>query len=100
MIISDLSYLNEIAEETVNGGTGWGNRYSYKFDKDIDVKIDVDVDQKVDVKGAYNELAFELTAVGYHGSGTETTVAQTSVYDPYKGGYISISNGQVSSYAR
>ena len=95
MIISDLSYLNEISEETVSGG--WDFKFDFDFDKDIDVDVDVDVDSEVNAKGAFNELAFDLTAFGGYGSGTEVVVKQQAIYD---GGYISTSNGTVVSFAR
>lgn len=91
MIISDLSYLNEISEENVSGAG-----YAFNFNKKIDVKVDVDVDSKVDAKGAFNEVTFDLVAFGPKGSGTEVVVAQQAVYD---GGYVSTSNGTIVSFA-
>ena len=94
MIISDLSYLNEVSDETVSGG--WGD--DYKFNKKIKVDVDIDIDSRVNAYGAQNELTFDLTAVGYYGSGTEVEVTQVAV-DDY-GYYVSQSSGVVLSYAR
>lgn len=96
MIISDLSYLNEIAEESINGGT---NRQRYRLDVDKNIKVDFDikVDQNINARGSFNELSFDLYADGYHGSGTEVVVEQTAVDDYW--GSLSAQKGTVSSYA-
>lgn len=96
MIISDLSYLNEVSEENISGGRG-RKKYDFKFAKKIDVEIDVDVYSDVDADGAFNELSFDLQAVGYYGSGTEIVVNQVAV-DDY-GYYVSLTNGTVTSFA-
>jgi hypothetical protein len=94
MIISDLSYLNEISEENISGAG-----YEFKFKKEIKANIDIKVDSKVDAKGAFNELSFDLTALGKTGSGTEVVVKQAAVYDDDYKAYVSTNEGAVSSYA-
>ena len=94
MIISDLSYLNEIAEESVQGGYGG---YDYKFKKKIDVNIDVDVKSKVNAKGAYAEFTFDNTALGKEGSGVDVEYSSTAVKDGHD--YVSLNSGNSVAYA-
>ncbi|WP_416674935.1 hypothetical protein [Egbenema bharatensis] len=94
MIISDLSYLNEV-EENISGGRGRGADFDFK--KRLDVEVDVDVKQRIDAKGAFNELTFDLLADGKYGSGTEVVVEQAAVSDRY--GSLSYQGGTVLSYA-
>lgn len=96
MIISDLSYLNEVAEECVSGASSYKPDFSYV--KELKANIKINVDQDVDVKGAFNEVSFDLTAAGGYGSGTEVVAIQVAAYD--KGIYLSANQGTISSFAR
>ena len=84
MNISDLNYLETLNQEpNIIGGTFYGGKYKYYFDKDIDVDVDLDLDfdvdvdvdkdldvdadvkSTVDVDGNSASLAFDVEAVGF-----------------------------------
>lgn len=100
MIINDLSFLNEVSSSNVAGASGGYYAPDVSFKKRIDIKARIDIKSRVYAKGAQNELSFDLTALGRKGSGTDINVNQTAVKDSLLGGYASLTDGFVLSYAR
>lgn len=96
MIITDLSYLNEVSEETVFGATGIPSS-TIDFSKRISALITINVNANVNVRGAVNEVAFKLAAAGSRGAGTEVQTLQTAVAE--HGFYLATNEGSVNSFA-